>query len=112
MSEATQQPPTSDVVTDQDNGRCAPAVGSAKFKVGDIVEATAKIWRKDGRSELQCGDHAKVREVFQATPESPQIIGLEIEGKLPIGDIVCFENVPLRIVYSPNAPGERPEKQP
>jgi hypothetical protein len=72
---------------------------STKFKVGDIVEATGKIWRKDGRSELQPGDYAKVREVWQTTPESPQIIGLEIKGKLPMGGIVCFENVPLRLVY-------------
>lgn len=76
---------------------------STKFKVGDIVEATGKIWRKDRRSELQPGDQAKVRDVWQTTPESPQIIGLEIKGKLPIGDIVCFENVPLRLVHSPNA---------
>lgn len=73
-----------------------------KFKVGDIVEATAKIWRRDGGSELQPGDQAKVREVWQTTPDSPQIIGLEIKGKKPMSDIVCFEGVPLRIVFSPN----------
>lgn len=73
-----------------------PAI-EVKFKIGDIVEATKKIWRKDGRSELFPGDKAKVIEVWQTTPESPQIIGLEIEGKLPIGDLVCFENVPLRL---------------
>lgn len=65
------------------------------------MEATANIQRKDGRSELQPGNQAKVREVWQKTPESPQIIGLEIKDKFPIGDIVCFENVPLRIIYSP-----------
>lgn len=83
-------------------GALALANCSTTFKVGDIVEATAKIRRRDGGSELKPFDRATVRSVWQTTSESPQIIGLEINGKLPMGDIVCFENVPLRLIYSPN----------
>lgn len=73
-------------------------ISTLKFQIGDVVEATGRIWRIDRRSELQPGEQAKVREVFQATPESPQIIGLEIEGKLPMIDIVCTEHLPLRLI--------------
>lgn len=68
------------------------------FKVGDAVVATDKIQRIDGRSTLRIGDRAKVSQVWRTTPESPQIIGLEIEGKMPMGDIVCYKNVPLRLL--------------
>lgn len=70
------------------------------FNVGDIVEATTKIWRYDNRAELHPGDIARVRDVWQASPESPQIVGLDIEGKLPIGDIVCYETGPLCLVLA------------
>ena len=89
----------------QRKARSAPPPCSAKFRVGDIVEATSKIWRKDGRTELQPGDKATVSSVWQTNPDSPQIICLDIKGKLPMGDIVCFENVPLRLVHSSNGPG-------
>jgi len=68
-----------------------------KLKVGDMVEATAKIWRFDRRSELLPGERAKVSSVFRVD-ENTQIIGLEIEGKLPMGGIVCNENTPVRKV--------------
>jgi hypothetical protein len=74
-----------------------------EFRVGDIVEATATFRRKDGRSELRPGDEATVRAVWKTTPDSPQIIDLDIEGGLPMGDIVCFEHVPLRLLHSPYA---------
>ena len=74
-----------------------------EFRVGDIVEATATFRRKDGRSELRPGDKATVRAVSQTTPDSPQIIDLDIEGGLPMGDIVCFAHVPLRVLHSPYA---------
>ena len=89
----------------QRKARSAPPPCSAKFRVGDIVEATSKIWRKDGRTELQPGDKATVSSVWQTNPDSPQIICLDIKGKLPMGDIVCFENVPLRLVHSSNEGG-------
>lgn len=73
-----------------------------KFCVGDIVEATDIIYRRDRRSILQRGDKVRVRTVWQTNSDSPQIIGLDIEGKLPICDIVCSESVPLRLVYSPH----------
>jgi hypothetical protein len=75
----------------------------AEFRVGDIVEATATIRRKDGRSELRPGDEATVRAVSKTNPDSPQIIDLDIEGGLPMGDIVCFAHVPLRLLHSPYA---------
>jgi hypothetical protein len=81
----------------QSGGSLKP-VCSVKFKVGDIVEATGHIWRFDRRSELSPGARAKVSEVSQTTPASPQIVGLEIEGKPPMRDIVCLESVPLRLV--------------
>jgi hypothetical protein len=74
-----------------------------EFRVGDIVEATATIRRKDGRSELRPGDKATVRAVSKTNPDSPQIIDLDIEGGLPMGDIVCFAHVPLRLLHSPYA---------
>ena len=74
-----------------------------EFRVGDIVEATATFRRKDGRSELRPGDKATVRAVWKTTPDSPQIIDLDIEGGLPMGDIVCFAHVPLRLLHSPYA---------
>lgn len=68
------------------------------FKVGDIVEATESIQRFDGSSHLAPGETAKVSYVWQTTPDSPQIIALEIKGRLPMGDIVCEENHPLKRV--------------
>jgi hypothetical protein len=98
MNKATKHPNTQNVVAEQDKGRCAPAAASVKLKVGDTVEATGRIWRFDRRSELSPGDRATVSGVWQTTPDSPQIIGLEIEGKAPMRDIVCLENTPLRLV--------------
>lgn len=74
-------------------------VSDVKFKVGDTVEATAKIWRQDGRFELLPGDRATICRVFQTTPDSPQIVDLAVKDRLFMGDIVCFEHVPLRIVW-------------
>jgi hypothetical protein len=87
--------------TETQSGGSLKPVGSVKLKVGDTVEATGRIWRFDRRSELSPGDRATVSGVWQTTPDNPQIIGLEIEGKAPMGDIVCLENTPLRLV-SPN----------
>jgi len=73
-----------------------------KFKVGDRVVATDALWRQDKRTTLLKGDHAIVREVFERDRDpvtghaSPQIITLAVEGG-DIGDIVCFEKVPLKL---------------
>ena len=71
------------------------------LKVGDIVEATDKIWRQDNRSILEKGYLARVSRVSQNNPESPQIIGLNIQGQFPMMDIVCFHDVPLRFIHRP-----------
>lgn len=68
-----------------------------EFKEGDAVVATALITRVDKRSYLLPGERATVWQVWRTTQESPQIISLKIEGRAPMGDIVCFENVPLRL---------------
>jgi hypothetical protein len=68
------------------------------FSVGDVVEATLRIARADGKSRINTGDSARILRVWRTKPNSPQIVDLEIQGQLPITDIVCFENVPLRIV--------------
>jgi hypothetical protein len=67
------------------------------FKVGDVVIATKEIWRYDGRSTLRPGDKATVTHVYRVNPESAQIINIEPHVGLPMGDIVCFENVPLKL---------------
>ena len=68
------------------------------LKIGDTVEAT-KLWRRmDSRSFLKVGERARVSSVFQKDSASPQIIGIEITGRLPMGDIVCFDDVPLKLV--------------
>ena len=69
-----------------------------KFSVGSIVEATGEIRRVDGRCKLRTGDIAKVIDVRQSTPESPQIIRIELPNKMIMIDIVCYENVPLKIL--------------
>ena len=69
-----------------------------KFKVGDIVRATSMFSRKDNRSHLALGEFAEISSVYQPAENSPQIIGLKIKNRLPMGDIVCLENVPLELV--------------
>lgn len=69
------------------------------FFMGDVVEATRTIVRHDGCSILHPGDLARVLCVFRAAPHGPQIVALEIQGQLPIGDIVCFDDVPLKIIH-------------
>jgi hypothetical protein len=74
---------------------------STVFKVGDIVIATDEIRRVDGESTLRPGETARVSSVFRATPDSPQIIGLDLGNRMPMGDIVCFESGPLKLAPKP-----------
>lgn len=67
------------------------------FKIGDIVEATTEIVRKDKRSRLIKGEQVKISSVWQN--EESQIVGIEITGKKPMMDIVCLDDKnPLRHV--------------
>lgn len=80
-----------------------------KFKVGDIVEATGTITRVDDLCALEAGDRAKVVSVFQSSPESPQVIGLEF-GNFQMKDVVCFDSIPLKLVASQSQKQDRKEK--
>ena len=64
-----------------------------KFKVGDIVRATKQIRRRDGRSDLQVGDKAKIINVWQSSDTSPQIVTVQPDGKPIIGDIVLTQSL-------------------
>jgi hypothetical protein len=68
------------------------------FKVGDTVKATKTFMRQDGKSTLGIGETARVSGVYRRSLDAPQIISLDIDGKLPMGDIVCFADVPLELV--------------
>ena len=66
------------------------------FSVGDIVEATVRITRVDGRSVLNVGELAKISQVFEG--KKHQIVAIEIKDRLPIMDIVCSsESYPLKL---------------
>lgn len=69
------------------------------FKVGDTVEATDNIWRRDRKGFLRPGDQAKVLRVFRVSPSRPQIIDLEIGSGASIHDLVCFDDLPLKLLY-------------
>jgi hypothetical protein len=71
-----------------------------RFNVGDTVRATKKFMRQDGKSTLGIGETARVSEVYRRSLDAPQIITLDIDGRLPMGDIVCFADVPLELVTS------------
>lgn len=71
------------------------------FKIGDIVEATNWIWRVDKKTVLKKGDKAEVYEIFQLDENSPQIINIKVEGKFPIGDLVCYDTLPLKLAAQP-----------
>lgn len=77
-----------------------PALCATTFSVGDCVAATGFIIRKDQRAELKPGDRATVRSVVRVAPDRPQIIDLTLSDGSIMMDIVCFENVPLRLVRS------------
>ena len=65
--------------------------------VGDVVMATTKIKRTDGRSFLTRGEIAKITSVYHT--DKSQIVGIEITGRLPMTDIVCHpDKSPLRKV--------------
>lgn len=66
------------------------------FKVNDIVEATRVINRIDRRSYLAIGETANIISVYE--DDGHQIVGIEISGKKPITDIVCFNTkTPLKL---------------
>lgn len=67
------------------------------FKVGDIVEATSRIVRVDRLADLKPGEKAKVFRIYQKDSESPQIIDLIKKDNWVFIDIVCFDDVPLRL---------------
>ena len=70
-----------------------------KFKVGDIVRATASIHRQDWGSVFRPGEKATISSVWQTTPDCPQVIGLRLDdGRAPMSSIVCFADVPLELV--------------
>lgn len=60
------------------------------FNIGDIVKATRYIKRKDNKSLLNKGELAKIKLVFET--ENSQIVDIEIQGRLPMTDIVCVKN--------------------
>ena len=60
------------------------------FEVGDLVEATRKITRFDHMSLLNVGERARITSVFNG--ERCQVVNIEIQGRLPVIDIVCFED--------------------
>lgn len=71
---------------------------NSKFKVGDVVEATVGISRQDHRSHLDPGERATISQIWQTSEEDPQIVGVVIDGRLPMRDIVCRGNIPFRLV--------------
>jgi hypothetical protein len=68
------------------------------FCSGDVVEATKLMWRHDHKSVLYPGQLAIVTQVFRLNPQHPQIIGLDIPDQMPMIDIVCDENAPVKKV--------------
>jgi hypothetical protein len=68
------------------------------FEVGDLVEATKKIWRVDYKATLHPGDKATVFRVFRVDPNSPQIVALRDKNGCILCDIVCDDTVPFRKV--------------
>lgn len=77
------------------NQKSIAKIQLTNFKVGDVVIATEEITRKDFRSRLHRGEAAKITAVWRNNPESPQIVGVSIRNKMPMGDIVCYENHPF-----------------
>jgi len=69
-----------------------------EFESGDIVVATVEIWRKDKKSRLMPGDKAKVSRVWKNKQGGLQILDVEIDGQLPMIDIVQDGDRPFRKV--------------
>lgn len=105
MKSEQMQPPST--LAEAPGSATTPPLCQTIFQVGDIVEATKPFSRVDKRCHLEIGETAKVIRVERTDPQSPQIIALETKSGLWLIDIVCFANVPLRLVYSPNEKGQQ-----
>jgi hypothetical protein len=73
-------------------------MGTERYQIGDVVEATDYIVRKDGMTELNKGDRATIFRLWENPKNGIQIIALEVDDSLPICDIVCLPGVPLKLV--------------
>lgn len=61
------------------------------FKVGDRALVLKEMHRKDWRSKVVPGEEVAIYRVSDSPFESTQIVDIEMaDGRLPIGDIVCF----------------------
>jgi hypothetical protein len=81
-------------------------MSTTQFAVGDRVEATTRIVRRDGMYELKAGDSATVTRVWQTTPISPQIVGVLLDDGGTMIDLVCCESGPLQKTEAAKAKGE------
>ena len=65
------------------------------FKVGDNALVTEKIVRIDGRSQVLPGERVKITDVFHG--EKYIVVNIKpYSGALPIRDVCCGSNGPLK----------------
>ena len=60
------------------------------FEAEDAVVATEEIVRADRQSILRVGERATITAVYGGLEH--QIVDVEIPGRLPMIDIVCFDD--------------------